>query len=902
MKEEENENEQIKNNKFLLVEYRYDGISKKQKVNVIMQKIRICFSMSTMARLYQFYSHYYGMYSQSCENITLVMAEMDERYKKDKLKNILQFKYGQKNSSSEISDTSSYISGSEVTEEDEEITKMIKEEIDKKKLFGKDFANVLNKDLKEMKTLKENNINTNSINNNDDIGLKPSQTNIYFNEIAEESMKNKKDKLSKILKETKEKSEIDVKFEMKESLLEFPLDDTKSKTKVLRFQHNFICTMTMDSEYYMTVDGNGKLIETKYITNNKKLCAKLLNISFSIANFTNGIYSIDNICDQMLQGFRFSTNLNQFLLLPYKERSVMLIDVIFEPLVFNIGFRQTKALMKFLPKISEFLTDMYKEYDDPLKEVDINKYEKMSEFLSGNEKGNVIHESEEKILADVSEEELEKKEAKKKKKIQKYKILQKQKEVRNFIQQKKKELVEQKLKQVQAKTNIDDINYMMSVKVIIDKTSFKFMDDTGEYLIPLLSIDITQVLVRYIQNSNTDSVENVSNLILESISRKSIPLEEYDINGLSMYVEMGFNTDIHFYNDRINNWEPIIERYSGLLKIDQVTSFSRMRILFKSDDIFNLNVSISSMNVLNKVIKKFGENEEMWDIDKPEENNDVTKNVSDKVAIEFLNISGVDIDCWLDAQEIINTDNNNQLYKFTLDSNNKNCKKIRRNFLSKIYQRLSETQLKMKKDKFSFKIKGYVTIYGNDLSSNYTSSFRMKSKKFANERVGSVYEKIKPKQRTKSDNKNINDANNLTIQSLEMRTNSVILEGLLDDDTESLKEQENNQNKNINDEIEILVKVRQNGTMKSIVFESNIFIFNNLQVPISLSLISQSDFTNLYKSDEKNKNHFDNKNKIVINTGVRKSIPLSYIINKYRIYISFYNKENEKDNNYYLLY
>ena len=208
---------------------------------------------------------------------------------------------------------------------------------------------------------------------------------------------------------------------MNETSLEFPLDDTKSKTKVLRFQYNFICFMTMDSEYIMTVDGNGKLINTKYISNNKKLSAKCLNISFNIANFQNGNYSIENICDQMLQGFRFSTNLNQFLLLPYKERSVMLIDVIFEPLVFNIGFKQIKAISAFYPKMMEFLNDMYKEYNDPLKEINIHEEEKINEFLIDNNNNNIINENE-NILGEMTEEELEKEEIKKQKKIQKYKI------------------------------------------------------------------------------------------------------------------------------------------------------------------------------------------------------------------------------------------------------------------------------------------------------------------------------------------------------------------------------------------------------------------------------------------------------------------------------------------------
>ena len=72
----------------------------------------------------------------------------------------------------------------------------------------------------------------------------------------------------------------------------------------------------------------------------------------------------------MIQGLRFQTNINSFLLFPYREKSVMAINVNFEPMIFNIGFRQTKAVMKFLPKLSEFLVEMNNEYKDPIKELE----------------------------------------------------------------------------------------------------------------------------------------------------------------------------------------------------------------------------------------------------------------------------------------------------------------------------------------------------------------------------------------------------------------------------------------------------------------------------------------------------------------------------------------------------
>ena len=99
---------------------------------------------------------------------------------------------------------------------------------------------------------------------------------------------------------------------------------------------------------------------------------------------------------------------------------------------------------------------------------------------------------------------------------------------------KKKELEKRKLEKEKLKptSNIDNINMMIDVKINLDKMSIRFLDDSSKYLIPLLNIETSQILVRFIQNSNTDSVENISNLLLESISKKQVPLSDYDINEL----------------------------------------------------------------------------------------------------------------------------------------------------------------------------------------------------------------------------------------------------------------------------------------------------------------------------------------------------------------------------------
>ena len=146
----------------------------------------------------------------------------------------------------------------------------------------------------------------------------------------------------------------------------------------------------------------------------------------------------------------------------------------------------------------------------------------------------------------------------------------------------------------------------------------------------------------------------------------------------------------------------------------------------------------------------------------------------------------------------------------------------------------------MKKDKFSFRIRGYVPVFGNDFSTNYTSSFRMKKDKKAKEEINSIFSRM-----NKSTNKSV-DTNSTQNEELQ-RTNSYVLRELLDDDQLSVNDEisEDNDSRSLKsekgmkeltdtniktstsvslseEEVEILVKVRQSGTMKSIVFQSNI--------------------------------------------------------------------------------
>jgi hypothetical protein len=143
-------------------------------------------------------------------------------------------------------------------------------------------------------------------------------------------------------------------------------------------------------------------------------------------------------------------------------------------------------------------------------------------------------------------------------------------------------------------------------------------------------------------------------------------------------MELIFNISIDYYNDHLSIWEPIIEQYNGVLKYDKVTPFSRTRMNFYSDDFFNMNVSITSMNVLNRFLKKYKENEEKWE---SENENKMNRNINNEAAVEFLNLTGMDIVFWFDAEKAIYKEENINFYKFKLDGDKRKKREINKLYL-----------------------------------------------------------------------------------------------------------------------------------------------------------------------------------------------------------------------------
>ena len=901
---------------FMVLNFSHNNETETQLADILFKNIKICISMSSLTRILQFTDYYLEMFNKIIEENIIVWNNMEREHKKEKIKNRLLKKMNKNNNNillNSSSDSISYNSSTSGTNDDSDEES---ESDDTNKLFDSKFVSKLASDINKNKEKSEEEeillIDTSSENKkgkSDDINIINSNLlNNRINENAdkeiEKSLKDNEIKLTKIFRTKNNKINIKIKFEMRQASIIFPLDDSKSVTRVLQLKSNINGNISLKANIDLIRNGHDELIKVNFKENNMKTGIKILNVELNMLNYKNGKYSIDNICDRILTGFRFSININSILLLPKKEQTITLVNIDLEPLVFNIGFTQVKDLIKFIPVLTEFLSDIKAEYDDPIKEIkeydniedsinnNLNNINNEDEEINENNIINKIEEEDTNITNSIKNNDIINIEEENKKNEDKIKEENnKTDKDKRRLRKKKENKKNNKVSDGKVQVNIVEMNNTIDVKIHMEKTLIKIIDDSGYYLQPLINIEFREPPIKLIINTNSDSVKNITNLLIESISRKEISLKNYDIKGLALYGEIYFSFSVTYYNNRIDDWEPIIEKYGASITLDQITWFSRLRVLYNSNDMLNLNLSFSILCFINEVLKKILSSNSI--------DSKISTSADDRIAIEFINSSGINMTCWLDANDPVNNTEENR--KFILDSNpnsKKNKMKIKRSKLNYIYSELTDAQLKIKKDKFSFKLNGFLPVTANDFSSNYSTSFKLKKEVCDLNNRYMVNDSKDEIQNRNTFNLDINkDEKKLLLLSEQLlpENNDNII------DTSSIPQKNISINEEDEDNIGIFLKIRKNGAIKSIVFESNIFFYNNLPVPISLSLISENDFRIKYNSNDNNINHENNKDKLILNSGAKKSLSLLYLIKKYRIYISFYNYLN-KNNNYSLLY
>ena len=697
---------------FMFLNFTHNNETKTQNVEILFKNITICGPLNTVIRIIQFTNYYMNMFDRIIEENIIIWNNMEKEHKKEKMKNRLLKKMTKSNillNTSGSSDTMSLNSSTSGTSDSyyDDDSDDESDSEDNSKIFDSKLSSKLALDVKKEKPINDENllidtsgknkniINENEINND----KKPNDDKNNENNIIND--KDKDIKLTHLFRTKNKKLNVKVEFEMREAAILFPLDDSKSETKVLNLKGNIKGNVFFKTNVDLIRNGNDKLVKIQFKENNMKTNIKILGVELNMLNYKKGKFSIDNICDRVITSFRLCININSMLLLPDVEQTITLVNLDLEPLVFNVGYTQVRDFIKLVPTIKEFLKGIKAEYEDPIKEledlenigedlkniINIEKDDENNKIKNNEEKNGIPDSIKKNDIINIEEENKKKKDEKRKEensRIEEYKKRKKNKKQKKSQEKKLKKYLNDK-----PEINVELMNNTIDLKIHLEKILIKIIDDSGYYLQPLINVEFRAPPIKFILNTNSDSVKNISNLLYESISRKELSLRNYDIKSLALYGQIFFSFSVTFYNNRIDDWEPIIEKYEASITCDQVAWFSRLRILYNSNDMLNLNLSYSILIFINDVLKKVLTRKSI-------DSKNISSSINTDIAVEFANSSGININCWLDANEHMDEPEND--YEFILDSNtnSKNNKKtIKRSKLNEIYNQLAPAVLRL---------------------------------------------------------------------------------------------------------------------------------------------------------------------------------------------------------------
>jgi len=555
----------------------------------------------------------------------------------------------------------------------------------------------------------------------------------------------------------KEKSKFKLSFEMKEIELNFPLNPNSENTKVLKLNFNMMIKMKMmtEVENILTIKEN-RLIRQNFLKKNMNLNLMVFNVDFDVVNFLNNNFVKNLSDDKILSNSRVTIQMRNFLILE-KETIVTNVELHVEPISMIIGFRQINVVLQFANSFSQFSQDLAKSLQtsaDSIKEYN-NKDENYL-FKAIDDENEAL-----KNTFPLGESE-----------YLKYK------EILN----KKINEMNSKLEN-QVKYNTKNFNALMDVNFKLDKAIIKLIDNTGYHEIPLAKIELSKVSFKLISNSDPCDADNMAQALVEMMTRKEIG--EYNIYNLYKFMDACFNIEVSAYNEKVSDWEPILEPWNATVKMTQVDRVTRLKIDFNSDLFLNLNLSYSSVQIFNQMMKKLKEDESKWlseeknyQIKTVERKNTRTKKfLSDnEISLEITNSSGVDFTFWLDADEGKN--------KYTLKTNEK--KYFTKDEIYQINKKIKDSEISLlRKDKFSFTLLDSDPIESIDFSYNHFTNLRVKLGKNYLPHIHSQF-----------------------------------------------------------DFVEICIKIQNSGLIKSITIESNVAIHNNTNQRLGLLVVKSNDFIN----------------------------------------------------------
>lgn len=680
------------------------------------------------------------------------------------------------------------------------------------------------------------------------------------------------------------KQKLKFSFEMKQIELNIPLDPESQKTKAIVFNFNTMMKVKQISEsdcYYEK--SSNKLVIQNYLKKNLFVNAMLFNIDFDMYNVVQDQIIFNLLNNKILSNSRITLFVKSFLI-PAKKSEIMSVDVKVEPITMIIGFRQIRIIKDFLEIMQKSLTPppeeketLYfdKASDDNIDPLTLNKETKIVEF-NKNEKDS-------KKMLGIDEEKQSKNAS-----------------AVDDALSKKLNKIEKKIED-QVKYNTSLFNKLTDINFILEKASIKLIDNTESYEKPLTMIELSKISLKMINNTNPYDIDNMVQALLEMLCDQKP--KNLNISNLYMYLDAYFSIEMSSFNERVSDWEPILEPWSGNFKIIQIDKITRQKLEFKSDYMMNFNLSVQSVDVLNAILKKLNQTEANWRkeelnrknqlLNLSEKNDNNTKishmKNSGDTALLFENRSGLDITFNFLADE---------KNKFVLHNNYQ--KSFTKNDLLQIYSNLTEEIAIKKKDKFSFMFNDFqywledvdfsynhffvkkIPLYKAKNDEKNVTSFNLQNEK-------DEKKDKKNKQKTKEDKAKAKEK-----QEANKKSGYIRVEGE-DPEVKALKEEEKDKF------VEICIKIKNNGLVKVISVESNIGMYNNTTFVTNLCFFNNKKYKldQIYSNNGLDMSKCSEMLKCNPHSGLQ--IPLKFIVEPHLIFLSIAVEKDEPES-YNLLF
>ena len=437
---------------------------------------------------------------------------------------------------------------------------------------------------------------------------------------------NKSNRVDKPMIASSESSKLNINLTIKQIELNFPKDHNEANTKIFKFNFNTEIKYIYNEEAECQYKGL-KLIRKEYKVRNSDISLLLFNIDFDIIIFKENRFQYNLLLENMMTNSRIMITNNSYIILE-KEKVVNTTNILIEPINLVIGFRQLIFFMGFYEKINLLRTELSKNY---------------------------LSNENEKIL------------------IQKTKFIKKLAKINIKLQN-------------QTKYNTTTFNNFNDINLKIEKLTVRLIDNTEFYDVPLAKLNIYRIDMKAFLNSDPVDYKNMGLYIIEMISGKKT--KNYNIYNLYQHCDCSFKFDVFLYNQILSDWDLLVEPWKAEIKVFQVAKMTRLKLDIKSNDMFNINITINMMKVMNEILKKIGQNESKW-INRKISKNAVKDEFSNDV-IEFYNLLGIPITLWfnLDSENKIVIDNDQKI-SFT------------QNELDKINAKFSSKDASLNKNKFS---------------------------------------------------------------------------------------------------------------------------------------------------------------------------------------------------------